>query len=309
MLASSPAPPGGTPPESRSIGWWQRVRALPRAVHVALGVGIVLLIWYGIIGSVQAVIAPDPALRPTAAQLPPGGSVAVGFAARLIDVEVNQRSFTPNNPFFFPTGFTRRTPAYQGRIIETTADVVQALADSSRNPALTEAAAHLETPAGQWWLHAGWPPIRMSAERAYRRALAELEASNAARAAQAGTTAPSGTRINPTTLAAVATLAAALDAEAARGDQIIQHKAEESPAVQLAAARGTAHAAAMLLRGLRDDDAGAIRASGRAARWSTAIDALDALAGQSPVVTREADLVRAGYHLLIAGAALREIIA
>lgn len=307
MLTPPPVPPGGHPPGHESVGWFQRIRALPRAVLGAIGVLVFLLVWYGVVGTIQAVIAPDPALRPSPAQLPPGGSVAVGFAARLIDVEVNERSFTPNNPFFFPTGLTRRTPAYQGRIIATTAAVVDALADGSQNPSLLEAAARLETPADQWWLHAGWPPVRTSAERDYRRALAALEASNASRAARAQKAPATAPRLDPATLAALAALADALEAEAARGDLLIRGRGDENPAVHMAAARGTAHAAAMLLRGLRDDDAVAVRGSGRAARWSTAIDALDALAGQSPVIVREADLVRAGYHLLMAGAALREI--
>lgn len=287
---------------------WKILRSLPRWAFWLIGILFFLVVWFGVVGAVQTVIAPDPALRPTVEQLPAGGSVAIGFAARLIDVEVNERNFTPNDPLFMPTGLARKTPAYQAQVIAVVRDAVRALAAESTDERLAVASEALHTPADQWWLHAGWPPIRRSAERAYRDALVQLEAYNAARASDAAAGASASVAVSAQAMAVVSVLADAIDAEAAHGDLLIQGISEESIAVQFASARGTAHAAAMILRGLRDDNAAAIRRTGKAARWAAAIDALDSLAAMSPLVVREADLVRAGYQLLIASAAMREIL-
>lgn len=303
---NSPIPPPSAP---GAASYWQRLIGAPRWVRFSLLGLAALLIWYGLVGALQAGISADPALRPTSDQLPPGGSVTVGFAARLVESQVDERPFTPNDPLFFPTAFARRTPAFQQQVIETTSVVVSALVPDQPEAPLTRAATHLQTPASQWWLNAGWPPIRISAERAYRRAIADLVAHNRALANERAAGVPQAERVDPAAFAAVQAIATRVEMEAAAIDGHIRGNGEGAASVRLAAARGTAHASAMLLRGLREDHAAAIRRSGKAARWSHAIDALDRVAAMSPMVVGEGDLVRAGYQLLTAGAALRDILA
>ncbi len=292
----------------RPIGFFARLMALPRWALGLLGGLLLLLLWYVLLGTMLAGISPDPGLRPTPEQLPAGGSAALGFAARLVDAQVNDRAFTPNDPFFFPTGLTRRTPAYQARIIETTHAVVEALAARPGAVALAEGARLLAVPADQWWLALGWPPIRQSSERAYRGAIAALVEQNRIDAAAPGNAGSESPRMDAHSRAAVAALADMVEMEARRGNRLMAGQADGSVVVQLSAARGTAHAAAMLLRGLRDDNAAAVRLSGKAARWGEALDALDAAAAQDPLMPGETDLIRAGYQLLLAGSALRAIL-
>jgi len=301
-------PPGGVADHRQ--GFLARARALPRWLQLVVGAALFLFVWYGLIGTLRAGIRPDPALRPTAQQLPAGGSVTVAMAARLIEREVDENSFTPNDPFFFPTGFARRTPAYQAGLIETVQTTVDALAERSPGPELLAASKALATPAGQWWLQAGWPPIVASAERQFRRAGTALVAYNQGLtdAKRTGPTPLSEKGLDDASTAALAALVASVDAQAMAGDRMIRGEDAGNASVQLASARGTAFAAAMLMRGLRDDNAAAIRLSGRAARWGEALDALDAAAAISPIVTRQGDLVAIGYSLLIAATAMRDIL-
>lgn len=300
---NEPAPPGTTVKPAKTM--LARIRATPRWAAIAGAMLMVVALWYGVGGSLLAGVSPDPNLRPTAEQLPAGGSAAVGYAARLVDAEVNDAAFTPNDPFFAPTALARRTPAYQANVITTTAAIIGILAEAPDAPELAAASALLSTPVDQWWVHAGWPPIRASADRNYARAVASLVAHNQTLANSATTV--TDPALSDRTRAALNALADLAEAQARAGQADRQAGGNIPVPVQLAASRGTAHAAAMLLRGLRDDNAPAVRRSGKAARWGEALDALDAAAATGPLVAREADLIRAGYHLLLAASALRDI--
>lgn len=272
----------------------------------------ILAIWYGIIGSALAGITVDLAMRPTADQLPPGGSVTLGMAARLVEQQVVERAFTPNDPIFYPTGLTRRTPAFQTSVMQTIVAVVEASNEErqarAQDHGLSSAAQYLATEPSAWWLRAGWPPVGWTAERQYRRALKALSAYNQKIAAiprQAA--APRG--LPPASRAQLRALLDRVEAEAARGDAILRDgSAGRNAAIQLSAARGTAFAAAMLMRGIRDDNSAAIRLSGRSVRWGEALDALDAAATINPLFVGKAELVQSGYSLLLAASAMRDIL-
>ncbi len=263
--------------------------------------------WYGIIGTVLANIEVDLAIRPTAEQLPPGGSVAVGMAARLIEHQVVERSFTPNDPIFYPTGLTRRTPAFQSSMMLMIADFVAAKNEANPSPALSSASRYLATAPTTWWLRPGWPPIGPSAERQYRSAIEALSAHNRDAALARGQPVIAQA-LQPGSLAALLALLERVELEAAQGNRILRSEEAGTAAVQLSSARGTAFAAAMLMRGIRDDNAGAIRLSGKAARWGEALDALDVAASMNPVFVGDDDLVKSGYSLLLAGSAMRDIL-
>jgi hypothetical protein len=104
-------------------------------------------------------------------------------------------------------------------------------------------------------------------------------------------------------------LADRLDEEAARADALRRGdtNAARGRAAQVAAARGTAYAAAHIVRALREDNADAVRASGRAARWGEVLDRLDEAAAIDPMIAGDRHLTQAGYAMLLASNGLRDI--
>lgn len=271
-----------------------------------LGISL-LLLWYAAIGGWKAGIHYDTALRPSAEQLPAGGSVTLGLAARLIEQQTQERAFTPNDPFFYPTAFARRTKAFQSSVIVSLHDVLAAVARIGGSNTIAEAAAELSVPSTQWWLNGSWPLLGRTAEWHYQKASEAIVAANhdlAARRAGAGSFV-ANLRDRDTVLR---TILESIDQQAERGDQLIRNPRSGDLRTQIAHARGTAYVATILLRGLAEDNVAVIRGSGRAARWSEARDALDEVVRIDPWVSGQSDLVRAGYSLLIAGNAIRSIL-
>lgn len=280
---------------------------LPRPARWLLLAAIVLGVWYGVLGTSRAGVKVDLSLRPSAAQLPPGGSVTLGLTARLLQQQTEDRPFTPNAQFFHPTGLTRRTPAFQAAVVETLATTVDAMAAVGGSDSLMAAAQSLGISPSLWWIRAEWPPLGQPAERHYRAARLALEETNrnlADRQFQHGSFVASPRDRD----AILKSLQAGIQAEIARGDRLVRDPRRTQLAVQIARARGTAYASSIVLRGLSEDNAEAIRASGRAARWGEARDALDSVAKLDPLVPRGEHLVRAGYSLLMADSAIRAIL-
>lgn len=268
---------------------------------------VFVILWFGVIGTMRAGVKVDLSVRPGAEQLAPGGSVTLGMAARLLEQQVEKRSFTPNDPFFAPTAFTRRTPAFQASAVETLAAGVEAMASIGGSDSLSIAAQELQTDPSLWWIRAGWPPVGRPAERHYRTAREALEETNANLAARQSGQGPFAASPRERNMVLRALLAE-IEAETARGDLLIRTPRTTEVPVQIARARGTAYAATLLLRGLAEDSATSIRASGRAARWGEARDALDSVATLDPIIPRDEHLVRAGYSLLMASNAIRAIL-
>ncbi len=298
----------GPGPPARPGGLLARVPAPLRLVLFMLAL---LGVWYGVVGTIRAGIDVDLATRPERVDLPPGGSVTAGMAARLLTRQVADRAFTPNDPIFYPTGLARRTPAFQEALVRTVGDAVDAMAIDTRSPRLLAAAEALRTDPTQWWLRAEFPPFGRAAERHLLEGRSELRACNAELAMlRAKANAPARSqRLSRQAAAVLAALLQSIEAEAERGDRLIRDPSGGSASVQIARARGTAYAATLLLRGLREDEAAAIRLSGRAGRWSEAQDALDRAAMIDPLFARKGDLVGSGYALLVAANSLRAILA
>jgi hypothetical protein len=290
-------------PTAGDGGFLNWLRALPRWARLSLAACAALLVWYGVIGGIRAGIHAEPASRPGPTLLPPGGAETVAMAALLVEQQIHDRAFTPNDPFFYPTGFTRRTPAFQARVVEAVADAVSTLASDGRSPLLTSAAQSLATPADQWLLGRRFPFVARPAEVHYRRAVEALVRHNSEIAAT------SSARRQLASAALTAMLVSLLEAEAQAIADHRRDRSRERDSTRLAGARGTALAATMLLRGVREDGAESIRVSGRAARWAEAIDALDSVARLDPLIVRDSHLVEAGYSLLLASRALRDILA
>jgi hypothetical protein len=283
---------------------------IPPPARLALALLALLIVWYGVIGTIRAGIEVDLSIRPERADLSPGGSVTVGMAARLLTQQVAERAFTPNDPVFYPTGLARRTPAFQKSLVVTLAAAIDALAAETPSAKLAGAATALQTDPALWWIRAQMPPVGRAAERHLLDGRALLRSHNleaAALASQAD--APRQPRLSRPGAAALAALLEMVEAEAERGDRLIRGTAEGSTSVQIARARGTAYAATLVLRGLREDNAASIRLSGRASRWSDAQDALDRAAVRDPVFASHSDLIASGYDLLVAASAMRAILA
>lgn len=293
---------------SGSDSLWNRFQRLPLAVRLLALILLVLLLWYGVLGGIRAGVSPDLALRPTGEQLPVGGSATIGYAARIVDREVNERTFTPNDPIFYPTGLARRSQAFQRNAIGTVSVVVSALAEGTSDTHLATAAERLAVPTDRWWLQAGWPPVVVPAESRLRAGIAELVAHNELVATAPRETTSTASGISPAGRRALAALILLVDAQAVRGENMISGVESGSVQEQLAAARGTSYATALLLRGIRDDNAPAVRVSGHAAQWGRALDALERAAGVSPLLPGSSDLVNVGYSLLLAGNAMRTIL-
>ena len=256
----------------------------------------VLVLYYGLGGWLAAEIDPDLTVRPTAAQLPPGGSVTAAMAARLIDREVNESSWIPNDSILSRTAILDNKPAYQDGLRQTVAAEVAAL---GRDPDLQAAATALATPSERGWLHADWPPLGGSAESAYRDAIAALGRYNDRL---------SGKEIAPDR--APLRLAIQLDALAGRlggagggVERAIASRAapgDRAADEEFYAVRGSAYAAAMLLRALREDNPDLVRTRQLGLAWNEATDALDRAVAVHPIIVGRADLTEQGYYLLLA---------
>jgi len=270
---------GDSPVSGRGL-----VGRIPPPLRLLLALIGLLLAWYGLLGTIRAGIEVDLATRPESVDLPPGGSVTIGMASRLLTQQVEDRAFTPNDPFFYPTGLARRTPAFQEALVQTVGEAVNALSEGATSPDIAQAATAIRTDPTLWWFRAAMPPIGRAAERHLLEGRLHLRACNAEAAARRSRQAPQArqTGLPRTADAVLSALLDAVVAEAERGDRLIRNPAEGSAAVQIARSRGTAYAATLLLRGLREDNADTIRLSGRAARWTEAQDALDRTATRNP---------------------------
>lgn len=287
------------------------IARIPGPLRIVLAVLGLLAVWYGVVGTIRAGVEVDLATRPERADLPPGGSVTAGMAARLLTQQVADRAFTPNDPFFYPTGLARRTPAFQEALVRTIGSSVGAMAADSRAPQLMSAAEALGTDPTLWWIRRDLPPFGRAAESHLLDGRSDLRAYNLQLASSrpASVAVPKAQRLSGKGTAVLGALLEAIEAEAERGDRLIRDPSAGSATVQLARTRGTAYAATLLLRGLREDEAAAIRLSGRAGRWSEAQDALDRAAAMDPLFVGESDLVGSGYALLVAASNLRAILA
>ncbi len=294
-----------TPAGGRS--WLARWRAWPRPLRWALAAFLAVFLWYGVVGGVRAGIHHDVTLRPTAEQRPAGGSATLGLMAQLIRQQVDERDFTPNDPFFYPTALASRTRAFQSAVIVALHDAVLAMARSDNGEPVMEAADELRVSPAQWWLNGRWPFLGRPAEWHYRRAAADFVRINrelaGSRAGQGSFVASQADRNR-----ILRALTAAFEAEATRGDLLIRDSEAGGVAVQIARTRGTAYVGAILLRGLAEDNASAILGSGRATRWSEALDSLDSVVRIDPWISTRSDLVKAGYSLLMAATAIRSIL-
>jgi len=128
-----------------------------RLVKLAFAAVVVLAVLYYPVGMVVFhSVNDDPEFGP--GDVVPGQSRAVAQAAALIDREVVQGHWVPNDPFFFPTAALDNMPNFQSGIFAALSRFTVELADqlgrtrgsSSVDPDLSEAVGLLKYPGDVW---------------------------------------------------------------------------------------------------------------------------------------------------------------
>lgn len=144
-----------------------------------------LVVYFGIIGSVMTRMDANPDFMPPAAV--EGGSHAMNMAIALVDREVNQHGWLPNDPWFMPGGLRDNAPNFQlgiiqalGRFSFEMVDTIGRARGSSRaDPDLERAAGFLQFPGDIW--HIAFDKSLMptvTSDQQYRAALRALTSYN-----------------------------------------------------------------------------------------------------------------------------------
>lgn len=171
------------------MGWFYRLqdffRNLPRGVltGIAALAAMIVLLYYPI-GMLLVHKVDDNPDFANAGKEVVGGSHAVSIMAALIDREVNQHHWTPNDPFFLPGAMLDRMPSFQRGIISGLSRFAVELADQiGRTRGSSQVDADLEKAAGLLkysptvWMFdfsTSWLPTA-SSEKQYRAAMKSLE--------------------------------------------------------------------------------------------------------------------------------------
>lgn len=139
--------------------FFSRLRSFPktawRGVLIALAVVVLL---YCPIGTVWVHRVDDSPAFAADIQTEPRASVAVATAIAVIDREVNQHYWTPNDPFFQPGWLLTRMPAFQRGLMSTVTRFTLAMADqiartrgtSAMDRDLGDAVGRLNYPPDVW---------------------------------------------------------------------------------------------------------------------------------------------------------------
>lgn len=168
------------------LRWWFRGRPLAVARRTTLLLLVLGLLYFGALGLRAHRIDDDLGFRPAVAA--EGGSAAVAMAAGLMDREVNQHRWTPNDFRFGPDAFLDNTPRFQEGIQRAVAQFSFQLFDqmgrvrgsSSADPDLERAAGLLQFPPDVWVIEpsTSWLPT-IPSETQYREAIRALRSYDA----------------------------------------------------------------------------------------------------------------------------------
>lgn len=154
--------------------------------RIALIVMLVLLVVYPVTAWFYSHIDDDPNFAQTN-NLPAGQSHAVAATIALLDLEVNQRDWAANDPFFWPTSLLDNMPNYQKGMVgalarfafELTDQIGRARSSSEADPDLQNAAGLLQYPPDVWVWDPSvsfWPTA--TSEQQYRKAIKALRQYN-----------------------------------------------------------------------------------------------------------------------------------
>ena len=243
------------------MGW------LGRAIVIVI---VALLIIYPLGAWWASTIDDDPAFGVAANTLKPNRSLAIANAAALLDREVNEHGWTPNDTFLWPTTLLDNMPNYQRGILTALAHFTARLAAAPpQDEDLKSAAELLQYPPDVWvWQPSAslWPA---SSEHKYNNAVEALRRYN-----------EHAVGLRPAVLAAVLgrvvadcdVAASAIDARIANrsGFFFINNKADDV----FYTTKGKLYAYYVILKGLERDFAPLIHQRGLDKAWRDMMAAL-----------------------------------
>ena len=160
----------------REVRWGLIARA-------ALIVALILFVVYPACAWLYSHIDDDPSFAAPTGTVRAGQSQAVANTIALIDLEVNQRAWPANDPWFFPTALLDNMPNYQKGVIqalgrfafELTDQIGRARGSSEADKDLQDAAGLLQYPPDVWVWNPStsfWPTA--TSESQYRKAIKTL---------------------------------------------------------------------------------------------------------------------------------------
>lgn len=308
------------------LGVFKPEGPVSRSIVGAAVFGLVFVLYYGVGGFLISTIDDDQAFRPSPQDLPPNGSVTVAMMSGLMNRELNEHSWTADDPWFFPTALLDNMPAYQRGIRQMTLQVALELKDQVARTRgsggidadLEEAFSDLSYPPSRWWIGTDWPWIRSSSTSNYRDAVKALSRYNQRVAANDALFERRSDTLNAVLDRMALSLGAAsnrLDKQVAQaGDKTLDFEADDA----FYEVRGEAYAAYLILTGLQEDYAGLIRQRELANVWAELLKSLQELIALDPLIVANGEpgamlvknhLAEQGFSLLRARQQLREITA
>lgn len=252
-----------------------------------------------------------------------GGSRTVSMVAALIDREVNQIGWDPQNPWFYPTALLDNQPNFQKGMIRSMGRFAFELSDqlgrvrgsSIVDTDLQKVSGELQIAPDIWMFNNSIMPTQSSDDH-YRNALKNLRRYNE-RVAQG--TAVFDRRAD-NLLATLERIAADLGSSSAAIDQyvtqtggaFIDRKVDDL----FYDIKGSTYTYHLILRELGEDFASIIREKGLTQSWNNMLTSTHAVAGMDPISVQNGDpgsylfpnhLLNQGFFLMRARTQLREI--
>lgn len=287
---------------------------------------VVVLLYYPIGMLMVNRIDDDPDFKPAGANaIGEGGSQAVAMMAALIDREVNENSWTANDPFFQPGALLDNMPNFQTGIVsalarfsfEMTDQVGRARGSSEADPDLQKAAGLLQYPGDVWiWNPTVSLAIKASSESQYRAARLALIRYNK-RLAKGDATFE---RRADNLMATLDRFAADLGSQSAVLDtEVREHSSyfiDTNADDVFYNTKGKLYGYYLLTKGLGEDFAPVIKEKGLQKNWAQLLNTFREAAALAPWVVvngapdaqfEPSHLAAQGFYLLRARTQLREI--
>lgn len=291
---------------------------------IGLGLLLVLIILYYVIGGLWVhKIDDDLAFVPDAADLPAGGSVSVGVTSGLLNREVRQRGWTPDDPWFYPTALLDNMPNFQKGIrtmslqmlLELKDQIARTRGSGGTDQQLEEAFQSLSYPPDWWWVGLDRQLIRKSSTASYEDAIDQMRGYNSRVASGEALFERRADSLFATLDRVALSLGAASAMLADHVDQYSGDLWDTKDDDIFYDVRGRAYAAILILEGLRTDYADLIAQRGLENVWNEMQDSLKLLLEVDPLVVMNGDpdgmiknhLSEQGFALLRARTQLREI--
>lgn len=287
---------------------------------------VVILLYYPIGMLIVNRIDDDPNFTPAGGNaIGEGGSQAVAMMAALIDREVNENSWTANDPFFQPGSMLDNMPNFQTGIVsalarfsfEMTDQVGRMRGSSEADADLQRAAGLLQYPGNVWiWNPSVSLAIKASSESQYREARKALLRYNQ-RLSRGNATFE---RRSDNLMATLERFASDLGSQSAVIDiEVREHSSAffDSTADDVFYnTKGKLYGYYMILKGLGEDFAPVIKERGLQKNWAQMLDTFRESAALAPLVVMNgapdaqitpSHLAAQGFYLLRARTQLREI--